>query len=423
MISKRHNTNQKMDTTIEPSNAKKRAWSSDDSEDQPQTQPPPLKHPKSTGSRTFNSEELELLKSNSAMGGSNPGGVYCLKEHRDGPQWYIKHQTFPLKAENEALASQLYRAAGIRCLDVKLGWFVRGNAKERISFTDMIQIKSNYRIMANKYSSETETYRKEVQEGLLVDMWLANWDAVQSNNTATMITTDEKPHPIRVDTGGALLFRAMGNPKPAFLLKSCERIDIGNPKNVPEIENLPAMNSLIFNLNDITNDTLFRSWQHLNSVSDDTIDQMVDQYISIRNARERLKSTLKQRKYCILLHFHRLIKERKDGNVPAGFPEEYEPRNTDDYVNETRCKSDVQYDAQEKQYLVREFSDTSEGNGKWVLSDVDEQMGGRTRFRRSHRKSQHRSCRRRRSGGAVVGNRQYRRMRSYRHRRFLTRRR
>ena len=51
---------------------------------------------------------------------------------------------------------------------------------------------------------------KKLQKGFVVDAWLANWDAVGNLDN---VIINKKGDPVRVDPGGALLFRAQGSPK------------------------------------------------------------------------------------------------------------------------------------------------------------------------------------------------------------------
>lgn len=63
--------------------------------------------------------------------------------------------------------------------------------------------------------------KKQLQEGFVIDCWLANWDVIgieQENIIASCI--DEKAY--RVDNGGALSFRAQGSRKESFNYKVTE---------------------------------------------------------------------------------------------------------------------------------------------------------------------------------------------------------
>ena len=51
----------------------------------------------------------------------------------------------------------------------------------------------------------------DVREGFVVDAWLGNWDAVGTGANNMMQSKDGKVH--RIESGGALLFRAQGQPK------------------------------------------------------------------------------------------------------------------------------------------------------------------------------------------------------------------
>jgi hypothetical protein len=52
---------------------------------------------------------------------------------------------------------------------------------------------------------------KGVREGFAADCWLANWDAVGLGYDNMLV--DHDGHAVRLDPGGALVFRAQGQPK------------------------------------------------------------------------------------------------------------------------------------------------------------------------------------------------------------------
>lgn len=132
--------------------------------------------------------------------GSNEGGTY---EAPDGSKYYVKTPKSPLHAGNEVLASALYRRADVDGADTFFGVDEAGNM---VTVSPILpDAKPD---MAKKI--DEPSYKKALQNGFAVDAWLANWD-VAGLAMDNVVSVDGKPN--RVDTGGALLMRAMGKPK------------------------------------------------------------------------------------------------------------------------------------------------------------------------------------------------------------------
>lgn len=132
--------------------------------------------------------------------GSNEGGTY---EAPDGSKYYVKTPKSPLHAGNEVLASALYRRADVDGADTFFGVDEAGNM---VTVSPILpDAKPD---MAKKI--DEPSYKKALQSGFAVDAWLANWD-VAGLAMDNVVSVDNKPN--RVDTGGALLMRAMGKPK------------------------------------------------------------------------------------------------------------------------------------------------------------------------------------------------------------------
>ncbi len=131
--------------------------------------------------------------------GSNPGGVY---RDTNGVDHYVKKPKTADHARNEVLATELYRLAGVDIADVRLATVdgQMGTASRMLP-----EAQSNL-----KAKLDDPDYKARVQEGFAVDAWLANWD-VAGLGYDNIVTADGKP--VRIDAGGALLYRAQGAPK------------------------------------------------------------------------------------------------------------------------------------------------------------------------------------------------------------------
>jgi 8-oxo-dGTP pyrophosphatase MutT (NUDIX family) len=138
------------------------------------------------------------------QGGSNPGGIY---EAPDGSRWYIKSQKSSEHAGNEALASSLYREAGIEAPEVFLGAHAPGLGDHQTATRIVDNPQSDLR---EKIKEGDKKYLDRIFEGFAMDAWMANWDVAGLNFDNIVSSNGE---PVRIDAGGALIFRAQGTPK------------------------------------------------------------------------------------------------------------------------------------------------------------------------------------------------------------------
>ncbi|MFI2380579.1 ADP-ribosyltransferase domain-containing protein, partial [Streptomyces sp. NPDC018964] len=133
--------------------------------------------------------------------GSNPGGTY-LDQH--GRQFYVKLSQTGDHARNEVLAAELYRISGV---DVPALQLVTHRGRPGIASPIVEGARSD---LQQRLKNDSD-YRKAVQSGFAVDAWLANWDVAGA--AFDNIVSSQHNAPVRIDTGGALLFRATGDPK------------------------------------------------------------------------------------------------------------------------------------------------------------------------------------------------------------------
>ncbi len=127
--------------------------------------------------------------------GSNPGGVY---QDRHGRRFYVKSLDSPAHAKNELIAARLYQLAGAPTLT-----YVSAKEPNQIA-TEWVELDKRH------VSHLSDSERKEAQAWLGVHAWTANWDAAGFNGDNQgivngLVTT--------LDVGGALEFRAQGDPK------------------------------------------------------------------------------------------------------------------------------------------------------------------------------------------------------------------
>lgn len=199
------------------------------------------------------------LKKTSGQKGSNPGGFF---EGPDGKRWYVKQAKSPKHAANEVAASALYNLAGIETPQVR-----KGNGAPDIggglqTGTELVP-GANANLKAQLDTNPA--FKKKLQQGFVVDAWLANWDVAGLGFDNVVTGADGNPH--RIDVGGALLFRAMGTPKGAAF-----------GSDVTELETLrdPKKNwqsATVFG--DMTEQDVWESAQRVTGITDAQIDQIV----------------------------------------------------------------------------------------------------------------------------------------------------
>lgn len=131
--------------------------------------------------------------------GSNPGGLY--RDTDTGQTWYIKTPPSLAHAQNEVLAAKLYQAAGVNVPELRLTT-LNGQPAVASRIVDDLA----------KLSPDDLAKAQGVREGFVADAWLANWDVVGATFDNLLVRGGVA---YRVDTGGALLFRAQGGAKGA----------------------------------------------------------------------------------------------------------------------------------------------------------------------------------------------------------------
>lgn len=221
--------------------------------------------------------------------GSNEGGFY---EDAEGNRYYVKKPKSDLHAQNEVLAAAFYKLLGVGAADIGIG---SGDDEVKMTFSpDIIDSKQDLQQQLNN-----PEYLAKLQEGFAVDAFLANWDVAGLGFDNVM--SDGSGNPVRVDPGGALLFRAMGKPKGSLF---------GNDVNELDTLRDPSMNpqsAAIFG--SMTEEQQKESARKLLNISNDDIGSMVDGIISDPEAANQLKDTLKARRQFILERYDLLSED------------------------------------------------------------------------------------------------------------------
>ncbi|WP_026607155.1 hypothetical protein [Methylocapsa acidiphila] len=137
--------------------------------------------------------------------GSNPAGVY---QDKDGRRFYVKSLESPAHARNEFIAAKLYQLAGAPTLT-----YVRAKELNQIA-TEFVDLDKKHvsRLSAGE--------RRQAQRWFGVHAWTANWDAAGFDGDNQGVVDGVV---MTLDVGGALEFRAQGDPKgKAFGASVCE---------------------------------------------------------------------------------------------------------------------------------------------------------------------------------------------------------
>lgn len=127
--------------------------------------------------------------------GSNPAGIFA---DGSGRRYYVKTLESSAHACNERVAARLYRLAGAPTLI-----YVQTTKPDQIA-TEWLRLEK--KCVAHLSDSE----RKQAQQWLGVHAWTANWDAAGFDGDNQGVSNGIV---LTLDVGGALAFRAQGDPK------------------------------------------------------------------------------------------------------------------------------------------------------------------------------------------------------------------
>lgn len=134
-----------------------------------------------------------------------PEPVEAPETHETAPEkFYVKKAKSAKHGRNEALANALYAEAGVYVPEVD---YDEEDGQIYSKIVDGVPDMQS--------QLKNPEWAKQVQADFVVDAWLANRD-VFGLTYDNILTDTETGAPVRIDNGGALLFRAMGSPKTDF---------------------------------------------------------------------------------------------------------------------------------------------------------------------------------------------------------------
>jgi len=193
--------------------------------------------------------DTSSMKQIGGQAGSNPGGLY---QAADGTQYYIKTGKSEAHIGNELAAGDLYREAGIATPDLFPA--LRNGAPAVAS-----KILPTENVHPNVLSTTPG-----VADGFAADAWLANWDVVGLGFDNLKVSGGKA---LRLDTGGALSFRAQGAPKgAAFGTSVGEFTSMRNPTTAAQAAHV---------FKGMTPEQLRSSVGRVTKISDDRIRQII----------------------------------------------------------------------------------------------------------------------------------------------------
>ncbi len=163
--------------------------------------------------------------------GKSPGGT-------QGAEWYLD------KKSGDRFIVKDYAKAGPKAADRCATEFIANRifrmmripAQESYLHDGKIisrEIKGMTGFQKGKNTPKGFCQHEDIKNGFVVDAWLANWDVFGLDFDNVFKTQDGRM--VRLDAGGTLFFRAMGQPRPSFANEAVTEIDtMRNPATAHE---------------------------------------------------------------------------------------------------------------------------------------------------------------------------------------------
>ena len=232
-------------------------------------------------------EDFELLDSN--IGGSTGAKLY---KDGNGNKFVIKtYHGNVSQVKNELLANKLYKLFGVNVPDSKM-----------VNIDGKIGIANSYIDGLTKFTDEdksSDKFKKQVLDKFVIDALLANWDTV--GLTFDNLLKDKNGNFYRIDNGGALLYRAQGEPKGAAFGKKVLELDsLRNP-------NINSSSANVFSA--LTNEDIVKQIESIDDsvkekikdiikdiYKDDDIDTKLPIFITITERLDNMREWAKEKK-------------------------------------------------------------------------------------------------------------------------------
>ncbi len=143
-----------------------------------------------------------LSRTGESIGGST--GAFVATD-ASGQKWVLKtYRGNPVQVQNEWIANRLYAKAGVAVPEMRLARF-GGELAIASKMIDGLEDLGAGR-------ADAAARVPAVKRGFVADAWLANWDVAGLGFDNILVRPGSREY-LRVDQGGALMFRAQGTPK------------------------------------------------------------------------------------------------------------------------------------------------------------------------------------------------------------------
>lgn len=207
----------------------------------------------------------DLTKVGAKPAGSAPGALYTDK---GAQKWLVKGNlnakdpSSDDRAKNEVLAAHLMQAVGAGAPDMKL-------VDLKGEHGGGLGVASKWIDGATKFDPSNPQHVEAAQKQFAIHAWLGNWDVIGQSFDNTVITKDGKA--LCIDPGGAILFRAQGQPKSAAAWgpQVDELKTLRDPKTAPQAAAVYGK---------MTASQIATSAEQLKDISNETIAKLVDTY-------------------------------------------------------------------------------------------------------------------------------------------------
>ena len=149
-------------------------------------------------------QDLDSLEDVSSLGGST--GAKLVRDPKTGKKYVLKKGANQGHLREEAIADELYRAAGIDVPEGVLYETSDGPVKLTLFEDDTTAFR-------NLTGAKLAKASDDLAENFAMDALLGNWDVVGMSGDNVLVTKGGKV--LRIDNGGSLRYRAMGSLKSA----------------------------------------------------------------------------------------------------------------------------------------------------------------------------------------------------------------
>lgn len=284
---------------IDTAAIKKEQWDKFKESKQETPKKAPVIEKQKAATQTINGDDFIQYKGQS---GSNQGGFYQNKNNPD-EKYYFKFLKSDAHIDNEILAAQLYKAAGVdgipELTDVQM------NGRRGVASKVVDGVRQDHVAITTQGSE----LNNAIKEHMAIDAWLGNWDAVGTGYDNLLVKDGKAYH---IDVGGSLLFRAQGGAKGA---------DFGN--EVRELETFldKYKNGYTYEVfKGVTKEQIEAGVKKVAAISDDAIRGLVKQYGPKGEAAKGLADTLIARKNYLMERYPDALKKAGLSKVKGRAP-------------------------------------------------------------------------------------------------------